>query len=691
MRDFFAILAILAAVVGLGVFRVPDENALVAAGIQAAAEGAVYQARHPVAVSVKGRVVTARGRVETEAERAALLSRLAALDGVEEVVDALVLMPDVSPFVLEITSDDAVRFAGHLPTEAMAARLRALFGADPGLPLATGTPDRAWDGVAERVAEQLALLLQGEMRIEDRQVLLRGQAHLPRTVQQIEAALTGLPEDYTVTLEVTALDDGLPYSLLVERDPLMGQRLSGKLPPDFDLAAFDVLGVAQERDLTQAPLPLDAPGFAGAVTATLPLMATIEAGTLAVSPDMLTLSGGPVSPDIMAEAQALRDLLPDEMTLRLALIPADDGPDLSFTARWDGAALVLSGRVPRDFPLDDVEARFGQPPDAVRLVRGPYPDLDDWDEGIWPGLRALKGLQSGVLEWDGAQLKLVGRAVDPVARRMAVRRAGPGAELKIDLADDGAPAHFTLRYDPAKGGSVLGKLPAGLSMPALAEALHLDALRGRPPVSPEGNGAPVLRALHALEPFLRDMDSLVLDHRNGGTRLEIALTQGSDVDAIADRLAPQMGEVTLALRAAAPALEGTRRFHAILRVPQVFRDGFWFPETAIVPEPQPCAEAMAMARPVPFAPGQFTPDLTAAWPLAALAGVARTCQRLPARVLTIDVEVGASPLPALNRQLARRRAEALRDAFVLRGVDPDRLRIDSRPVAGADRVSYRWD
>ena len=133
MRDLFAILAIIAAVVSLGLFRVPDENALVAAGIRAGAEAALYQQPHPLTVSVKAREITVSGRVESEAARRAVLDTLAALDGVETVVDALVVLPQVAPFVLEITrTAEGVAYAGHLPSEAAVEATEAALAARAG-------------------------------------------------------------------------------------------------------------------------------------------------------------------------------------------------------------------------------------------------------------------------------------------------------------------------------------------------------------------------------------------------------------------------------------------------------------------------------------------------------------------------------------------------------------------------------
>lgn len=243
MHNLFAILAILAAVVVLGVFRVPDENALVAAGIKAEAQAALYQARHPLAVEVTGRTVTVSGRVESEAAGQDVVAQLAALEGVEEVVNRLTILPRVAPFSLSIRkTPDGYTAEGHVPRAAVRDDLAASFGQEFDLPLATGAPDRNWGDVALAGAGALTALHQGEVVLTDTALTLTGAAHVPQDLRGAQAALEDLAEGYGATLEITTLDDGRPYSLLASRDPLTGLRLVGKLPPDTDLAAFDSLG-----------------------------------------------------------------------------------------------------------------------------------------------------------------------------------------------------------------------------------------------------------------------------------------------------------------------------------------------------------------------------------------------------------------------------------------------------------------
>ncbi|KUF10251.1 BON domain-containing protein [Pseudoponticoccus marisrubri] len=686
MRDILAMLAIIAAVVGLGVFRVPDEDALVAAGIRAAAEGAVYQARHPVRIAVEGRTITATGRVESAAEGAALVETLEALDGVEEVVADWTVLPQVAPFVLAGVKDsEGVTLSGHVPQAGLAAELGALLDTEADLPLGAGVPDADWSAVALRAAKALTITLEGRFALTDRALVLEGQVHLPDDRAAVQALLADLPEGYAAELSLDTVDDGTPYALLVTRSDRLGLEIRGKLPPGFDKAALDALGPAQHLQLSHAPLPLDSPGFAQAVAAAVPVFAQLPRGSLSVAPGTVTLSGGPVGAGVQAQLADLRAALPPGYALHDALVPEDPGGPLALRVTWDGQALAWEGRVPRDFAPAALANAAGAGLGAVTLEHAPYPDLADWGAPLGAGLDALTRLRRGVLERDATGLRVEGLAADPAARQAARRALDGVGTLAVDLADDGAPPGFTLRYDAGAGASVTGKLPAGLSLRAMAEALGLERVRGTVRVAPTGDGAAVLRLLKEIAPRLVLLDRAELVLEAGALRATLELTLGVPVAPVAADLPERV-----TVRAAVAPLSGTRRTHVLRDEGQVFVDGFWLPEPGFAPARDSCNAAGATLPELVFAPGALSPAPEAVWPLARMAAILRACTRFADLSAEIEMQMGSAALPALNRQQSRRRAEALRAAMIDRGVDPGRLSARGR-VAEADRVVLRFD
>lgn len=689
MRDFLAVLVIILAVVSLGVFRVPGDTALVDAGIRAEAQGAVYQQKHPIGIAVSRGVLTASGRVESEEDRAALVALLAGLDGVEEVVDTLTVLPQVAPFTLEmIRSAQGVAMAGYVASEAQAAALQERFGPSEALIVAAGVPDDGWPEVVARAAAALEHLLEGRLEIEDRALRLTGRMHLPATVDAIRAALADLPEGYRLALELDAVDDGLPYGLTVSRDPHMGLRLTGKLPPDFDKSAFDTLGPAQETALATAPLPLDLPRFRPALEAALPVFAGLPAGLLSVTPDHVTLSGGPASEALQASAEALRGRLPAGVSLALALVPEDDGAPLALRAEWRGDALLLSGKVPSDFPEDAGEI-FDVPVQVQDLARAPWPDLAGWNATALAALSALAVLERGdLLVSTGVELS--GVAAGPGERDRVLASVNADA-ARIALQDDGTPPAFVLSYDVARGGTVTGKLPAGLELAQMAGALGLGALDGAPKVSPEDSTAPVLEVLAALGIWLGELDRLRLELAAGGLTVALTARPASDATALEAALRGRLPE-TLALNVSATDTlpeTGARRQNALTGAGEIFTAGAWLPELFFTPTEESCNDRLRAVRQVPFDRGGFSPLLGSAQPLAELTALARACTRFAGLQLTITGHAGSAEIPVLNRQLSRRRAEAVKSVLVARGVAQGLILAQGMGDDGSgDRLGY---
>lgn len=369
MRDLFAIIAIILTVVGLGVFRVPDENALVAAGIKAAADGAVYQEKHPVQISVKGRVVTAQGRVEAAEEAQAIELRLAALEGVETVIGEWVVLPNAAPFTVTLSKTDAGTTAkGFMPEEgALAALAQALELEQTDLVVAAGVPDAQWAGVVERIARTLSQMVGGTARVVDRKIVLSGTVPLPTHAAAIEADFAQLPDGYEATLDLKTQDDGLPYSFFISRDPLMGVRYTGKMPPSFTPSGLDDLGEYAVGSVRSAAVDLGVSSFQPMVEVALRMFELLEDGTITVGPDVLTIQGGPMPQETIDQINTLGRELQMGTVFNTALTPQSDGIPLTLLAEWDGVNLAVSGHVPSTFLSSD-----GDDPSAAFLEQARF-------------------------------------------------------------------------------------------------------------------------------------------------------------------------------------------------------------------------------------------------------------------------------------------------------------------------------
>ena len=677
MRDLFGLLAIALAVVALGLFRVPEGDALVARGIAADARGAVSGAAHPLEVVVSGRTVTVSGPVDREADRIAVLNDLRRLDGVEQVRDRLVVLPQVAPFALGLARDGTA--TGHVPDGRLVAALAGALGAEvQELPLAAGAPP-GWGEVALRGARALALLNEGRMDLTGADLVLSGVADLPATVQAIRDALADLPDGFSASLDLTALDDGLPYGLSVTRDPRMGLRIAGKLPPGFDLAAFDTLGPAQANTAVAGPVDLGFPGLDDVVLAALPVFATLPQGALSVAPGVVSLSGGPVAPGDLAAARAM--VVPAGWRLDLALVPQDDGAPLSLLAEWDGSRLVARGKVPADFSLDFVD-------DATAVTLSPYPDLAGWSAPVQQALTALRRMDSGRLEVGMEAPHVSGRVPDPTAAA-AVRAAMPAdGVLEMRLRDDGTPPRISLRYRADRGAEIAGKLPSGITVPDMAALLGMP-MTGDPDLAPGGDGAPLRAVLQALGPWMPVAETLNLDLTLDGISVGLGLSPDVPADRVAEVLLVDLRGLAAVDVASTPApLKGTTRIHALTGLPQVFRGG-WLPELDMAPTAEACANA---PRPdVTFEPASLRLDPRAVPALNQIAALVRICTGLAGLKATLQIAVDSGGSDPLNDQLARRRADVLRALLTDRGVRAEAMSVAPGRVPGPDALLVRFD
>lgn len=691
MNNLFAILAILGAVVLLGVFRVPDEDALVSAGIKAEARAALYQQRHPLAVEVDRRRVTVSGRVESEADRQSVLARVAALDGVEDVRDRLTVLPSVAPFQARISRDaQGVRFDGHVPEAAVGQVLVDRLGLEQLPPVATGAPDRGWGQAVLLGASALERMLDGDLRVVDRGISLVGSVHLPDDLKAIDRVLSSLPEGYDAALDIAVVDDGLPYSLLVSRDPRMGLRASGKLPPETDQGLFEALGPAQHMDLREAPLPLTSSGFDEVMPKALAVFDTMDAGVLTIADRVIVLDGGPDSAALQASLQSLQSALPEGWVLHAHIVPQDDGEPVRLEVVWDGSKALVSGRVPADFVLSDLSGALDWSLGAAGLERGPFPDLSGWAAGAMPGLRALKLLEGGALRYGADGMMVEGTAANPLARDRAAAAMGDNGDLNVVLTDDGTPPHFTLTYDPARGARVTGKVPRDLTPDRLAQALGLDTGRGTVPVSPDpALGDLVLEALTSLRAWLPDIETIDIVHSPAGVGLTIAATPGVPVDrfeTVLRRTLPFGAD--LKVTAAEPPATGTRRQHVVLQQPQVFSAGLWLPDLAVAADADGCAAGAEAVPQLAFERGGLDLAIGSGRSYAALVALIRACTRIAGLRAEVQVGTQETGIEALDRQLSRRRAENMVDRLVAHGV-PKAL-ISGSVLSGHDGIRLRF-
>ncbi len=680
MRDFFSGLVILLIVASMGLLEAPDRDRMVSAGIAAQAQEIAAAQKHPVEVLVDVRDITVSGRVESGAERAALLKELKTIEGVQSVRHELVVLPNAAPFALTIekTGQQAVA-SGVVPSVEVSRGIAAALDipAD-GLTLATGAPDADWGTVAGAVALALSRLENGQMSISDHSVALTGQAILPATVAALKNELSALPGAYRVTLDLTALDDGAPYSFFASRDPRMGMRVSGKLPPDVEIAdLIGPLGQVHDLQVAAAPVDLGLPGFAEAAALGSRMLALLPQGHLVLTGATLTLGGGPLDATGETELRALVAGLPAGFTAKLALVPVDDDTPLGLTILRDEGGLSVSGKAPAGF---DPAALAQLLPDAeIALSQSPYPDLTQWGATALQvaALAGHLGEGSVTLANDGVRVDgVVADEAALLALRAAVTelREDIPVEANVDLADAGKPPRFVVTYDAVQGASVDGILPKGLDLALIAQALGLADVGGDERKSKLGEPAQIQKALRVVRAWLPEAENLFLTFDQGDLTLTGVLSPGADAELILKETRDAVDwqkRPLLQLLTSFPKPE-TVRMNAALQAEQIFLAGFWLPRLDFEPSLEACraftGEALGQGG-VNFLSGSRRLDARAVRVINRISAVARRCVNDGGLQLEIGGHTDNVGSARDNRRLSNARARTVAQAIGLRGVD----------------------
>jgi OOP family OmpA-OmpF porin len=216
------------------------------------------------------------------------------------VNDETRLVPEAKPFVWSAERDVVkVTLGGDAPLPASKAKLveaahAALGGIEVAdqMNLARGAPAR-FDEAALLLIDQIGKLKDGKIALSDTRVTLSGMARELGGREAIAAALTGLPEGFTVAANDI---EAPPYIFQAYKDPVaLTLTLSGYVPDNNVHAALVTAAGRRffdEKVVDNLKASVGAPqGFASAVVPALGALSRLSTGTLVVSDREVKLSG----------------------------------------------------------------------------------------------------------------------------------------------------------------------------------------------------------------------------------------------------------------------------------------------------------------------------------------------------------------------------------------------------------------
>lgn len=459
-------------------------------------------------VAARGRDLAARGEAPGEAERAAALTRLAALPSPRRIVSDIGLVETAAPFVWSAErTGTGVALTGSRPAEigrrafeaVLVAALPAGAALDDEARAARGAPPD-FPAAAAYAAAKLSRLAPGaRVSLTDTVISASGEAVDVEAYDALRAGLGEPPRGYSI-----GRIDILPPSVAdfrfgVERVSggglvLTGNTVSESARAEIRRAAAEAAGGAFVDDRTRTARGL-APGIepralAGAMLALADLL---QSGRVAFENGRVTVTGDALDAQAVGEAEALmRARLPKGVaagTVTLAVRPLSP---YRVSLRREADSVVVAGHLPspeaRERLLAALRARFFRERvlDRTRLADGAPPNLAAALEAAVP---ALANLAEGEIAVADAQLALTGeslyresaeRVAESLPRalpagwtsRVAVlpRGAAPRRDAESCRAGFDAAWNERLRFEPGSTALTAAMYPILDAAAALAKA-----------------------------------------------------------------------------------------------------------------------------------------------------------------------------------------------------------------------------
>ncbi|MDO6734511.1 OmpA family protein [Octadecabacter sp. 1_MG-2023] len=673
MRKFLGFLVLTAGAAGLGYVATTQNAPRIQAAIDVNAQAVADGTLHGLSAVVSGRDVRVSGLVTDPTELAVLQATFEGIDGVRVVDMADVeTLPLIDPFALMALKEgeSAVVLSGAIPSEVDRAQLGVLAA---GLKLAAGAPDADWINAAGLGIAALEELKSGEMTLEGREISLSGLARTPNVVVGLRSNLDTLPDGYSARLDIDVEDDGTPLRLMLSlRDGVVSG--GGKLPSQMSEGdVSERFEIGDPLALTEAAIPSIYPDWPDATGVGMDALAALIEAELAIEGQAISLIGTG-TPSGVAQAQELLATLPTSYDVTSDLGLWDDGVALSLIMEWDGSDATASGKFPDGFAARGPTGVAVTSDAAISFL----PDeAGTFTSNADAGVAALGLLQSGQLIASETSIKLSGVATTPQINVvmddvLAALGDDVAVERNITYLDDGSPAAWSLTYDAANGARVEGRLPDGMQVQDLQDALGTGVTGSPTAALADTDVGSSLDALTRVAGYLPELESLTFARDGGGTALDLIVAPGVDFDLVASDLAenlPPDVAFSLAPLEDFPA-EGTMRVNAATGLNEVFSRGFWLPNLEFTADLDGCnaqVDALLNRAKITFLSGSARLDATSIRAINGLAALAASCFDADL-LLDIGGHTDASGDEDGNIALSAERAEAVRAALIDRGL-----------------------
>ncbi|WP_085306858.1 OmpA family protein [Planktotalea arctica] len=377
-----------------------------------------------------------------------------------------------------------------------------------------------------------------------------------------------------------------------------------------------------------------------------------------------------------AERAALISALNDVQGRRvvidaLEVLPMADPFTIAAT-RKNGQTL-LQGNVPSEAMRAALRESGASGVEGLTLASGAP---ERWEAAIGGALGTLTQMQDGAASLTGTTMRLTGLVDTPSDRNALITALtlpeGYTLQDDIETRDDGTPIGFDVSYDAASGVTVAGKLPKGLDLAQIGEALGVDAVAGDPSVGIEGDPVAALGILSKLKGWLPELESAKLTLHSGPPAITGFAAPGVNAALVQQSMAQDFEsdlELSLAGLGTLPQ-SGQERINAATGQAERFEFGAWLPKIVFTPSLSTCGaqtEKLLATTKINFLSGSADLGPRAVRAINAMASVLGRCVRDAGLIAELGGHTDNTG--SGNFELSAARAQAVRNAMIARGID----------------------
>jgi outer membrane protein OmpA-like peptidoglycan-associated protein len=409
-------------------------------------------------------------------------------------------------------------------------------------------------------------------------------------------------------------------------------------------------------------------------TAASAVAGSVHGAVAEVSGRDILLKGIVDGPEEEAKLLAALDEVPGRRIVTEDVTVLEKVTPFTLDVTKDAAGLTAKGFV----PTEAVRGALGLGDKAAALVLAAGSPAG-WGDLATKGIAALAAMNTGAVSVSDGALKISGEVNGPEDAALvdaALAGLPDGAVTKdIVVLDDGSPAAYVVDYAAGAGATASGKLPKGVDLAAIAQAMGISSVIGEVKqgllgAAQDASGFAVFKA------WMGKIETLKVSVGPDARKVEAGVQAGVDADGLKAALVGAGFDAAVSVVVPEGA-NGDKRVNAATGADERFMGGYWLavPKFDLGLEGcQTSADGLLSANTINFVSGSDELDASAVAVINDLAGIMARCAEESGLRAEIGGHTDSSGDAAANLGLSQKRAVAVRRELIARGVAGDVLK-----------------